>query len=80
MQAIYMQKEGCGIQVVFDQGEAERHKKLGWEPVSKDFHEKVAAKGKETRVRILKEQQAAAAAQLAEIEEDDAPKRKVKAA
>lgn len=80
MQEIYMVKEGCGTHIVYDQGECERHKKMGWELAPKDFHEKVAAKGKETRMRILKEQQAAAAAQIAQMEEDDAPKRKVKAA
>lgn len=72
MQAFYMQKEGCGVNVVYDQGEVERHKKLGWELVPADFHQKVLDKGKETRLRILKEQQAAAAAQLAELEQQEA--------
>lgn len=84
MHEIYMVKEGCGTTVVFDQGEYERHKKLGWTDQPKDWLERKNAASKAQRAETVKAELARLTAEAAALEGEEAvampsPKRKVKA-
>lgn len=75
----YLVKEGCGTHIVFDQGELERHLKMGWAVRPDDWLEKQREEKKRRRLEALKAEQEALEAEVAQIEqpaESEQPKRR----
>lgn len=80
----YLVKEGCGTHIVFDQGELDRHLKMGWTLRPADWLEKQIVAKKAARIAELRKEQAAleaeAEALAAPQEEKQKPGRKPKVA
>lgn len=66
--AIALVKEGCGTHFVYDNGEFERHKKMGWVERPKDWKEKKLEEDRVKRIEAAKAEQQRLAAELAELE------------
>lgn len=64
----YLVKEGCGVHVVYDQGELERHLKMGWTDRPEDWLEQKNAAFKAKRAEEIK-------AELARLEEPEEKKK-----
>lgn len=73
---MYLVKEGCGTHIVYDQGELERHLKMGWTKQPEDWLEKKNEAAKARRLEEMKAEQARLAAEIAASEStEEKPKR-----
>lgn len=61
-------KEGCGTHFVYDQGEVDRHLKLGWSIRPADWKAKKLAEDKERRLAANKAEMARLAAEAEALE------------
>ena len=76
----YLVKEGCGTHIVFDQGELERHLKMGWSVRPDDWVEREQAAKRERRLAQIKTEQAMLEAEALEVQVKRGPGRPRKAA
>jgi hypothetical protein len=76
MTTIALVKEGCGTHFVYDQGELERHLKLGWKKRPDDWKERELEERRQKRLEAAKAEQERLAAEVAELETPaETPKR-----
>jgi hypothetical protein len=61
-------KEGCGTHFVHDQGELERHLKLGWVKRPDDWKDKKREADRVRRLELAKAEQERLAAEVAALE------------
>lgn len=77
MSTTYLVKEGCGTHIVYDQGELDRHLKMGWKPRPADWKTAKQEEGAARRLEAIKAEQSRLAAEADALAKLEKPQRKV---